>query len=270
MAAVLELREVSVRYGPACPACERDGLETSRCPACGTVWACRQVSFDVEPGEVLGVVGESGSGKSTLLAAANLDLRVTSGTVWIGGEEVTGLQGAARRRRRAEALGIVYQTPQQGLDLDLTAGGNIASRLLGAGWRTFEPLRARAQELYTAMELPEGRLDEETGSFSGGMRQRVQLARALATSPPVLLLDEPTSGLDVSVQARILDLVRRVQLNTGVAMVVVSHDLAVIRMLAGQLLVMRQGRVVERGLTDQILGDPQHPYTQLLVGSQLT
>ncbi|MBO0686950.1 MAG: ATP-binding cassette domain-containing protein [Candidatus Dormibacteraeota bacterium] len=270
VAAVLELREVSVRYGPACPACERDGLETSRCPACGTVWACRRVSFDVEPGEVLGVVGESGSGKSTLLAAANLDLRVTSGTVWIGGEEVTGLQGAARRRRRAEALGIVYQTPQQGLDLELTAGGNIASRLLGAGWRAFEPLRARAQELYTAMELPEGRLDEETGSFSGGMRQRVQLARALATSPPVLLLDEPTSGLDVSVQARILDLVRRVQLSTGVAMVVVSHDLAVIRMLAGQLLVMRQGRVVERGLTDQILGDPQHPYTQLLVGSQLT
>jgi putative phosphonate transport system ATP-binding protein len=101
------------------------------------------------------------------------------------------------------------------------------------------------------------------------MRQRVQLARALATRPALLLLDEPTSGLDVSVQARILDLVRRVHRETGVAIVVVSHDLGVIRALASRLLVMRQGRIVERGLTDQVLGDPRHPYSQLLVASQL-
>jgi phosphonate C-P lyase system protein PhnK len=234
------------------------------------VWACREVSFEVEAGEVLGIVGESGSGKSTVLGVANLDLSPTSGAVLLGGEEVAAAAGAERRRRRAEQLGIVYQTPQQGLDLEVTAGGNIASRMLGAGWRAYEAVRARALELHTAMELPADRLDALAGSFSGGMRQRVQLAKALATSPPVLLLDEPTSGLDVSVQARILDLVRRVQLTTGVAMVIVSHDLAVIRMLAGQVLVMRRGRVVERGLTDQVLGDPQHPYSQLLVSSQLT
>jgi phosphonate C-P lyase system protein PhnK len=260
---------VSVAHGPGCAACRSGGAGTARCAGCGTVWACRDVSFDVEAGEVLGIVGESGSGKSTVLACANLDLVPTAGRVLLRGEDVTGVAGVARRRLRAEALGIVYQSPQQGLQMDVTAGGNVAERMLGAGWRVYGPVRERALELHVGTELPADRLDTPVGLFSGGMRQRVQLARALATAPPVLLLDEPTSGLDVSVQARILDLVRRLQRATGVAMVIVSHDLAVIRMLADQLLVMRHGRVVERGLTDQVLGDPRHPYSQLLVSAQL-
>ncbi len=269
MSAVLEVEEMTVRYGPGCHECAGDRRGPARCPACGSVWACRDLSFDVGPGEVLGIVGESGSGKSTALACANLDLQPLSGAVRLLGEDVTRVTGAARRRLRAEVLGIVYQTPVQGLDLDLTAGGNIASRMLAGGVREYAALRARAGELVQATELPLERLDAVTRTFSGGMQQRVQVAKALATRPPILMLDEPTSGLDVSVQARILDLIRRIQRETRVAMLVVSHDLGVIRMLADRLLVMRQGRIVERGLTDQLLNDPQHPYTQLLVSSQL-
>jgi putative phosphonate transport system ATP-binding protein len=258
------LQDITVRYGPGCPECAGPA-----CPVCGTIWACREVSLTVHAGEVVGVVGESGSGKSTLLACANLDLAPQGGRVVIEGVDVTGVRGSARRRVRAEALGIVYQTPQQGLDLAVSAGGNVAVRLLAAGQRAYEPMRGRATGLLASMELPVERIDAPAGAFSGGMRQRVQIAKALATSPAVLLLDEPTSGLDVSVQARILDLIRRVHLNTGVALLVVSHDLAVIRMLADRVLVMRGGRVVEEGIADQVLGDPHHPYTQLLVSAQL-
>lgn len=266
---VLELDRLTVRYGAGCARCEEGGLDVARCPVCGSIWACRGVSVDVRAGEALGIVGESGSGKSTLLACANLDIVPTAGRVMVCGEDVTAAAGGRRRQLRAERLGIVYQSARQGLDMGVSAGGNVASRLLGTGVRSYERLRERAEELHVAMELPAERLDDIVTGFSGGMRQRVQLCKALATNPPVLLLDEPTSGLDVSVQARLLDLVRRVHLERNVAVVIVSHDLAVIRMLAAQVLVMRQGRIVERGVTDQVLGDPQHPYTQLLVSSQL-
>lgn len=250
MSAVLELRDLGVRYP-------------------GGVDGCRNVSLDLLAGEVLGIVGESGSGKSTVVACANLDLVPTSGRVLVLGEDVTAIRGGERRRVRASAIGTVYQTPQQGLDFALTAGGNVASTLLGAGWRSYAHVRERALAYHRAMELPLERFDVPVALFSGGMRQRVQLAKALAPAPPLLLLDEPTSGLDVSVQARILDLVRRLQAENGFAMLVVSHDLAVIRMLAERLIVMHRGEIVERGLTDQVLGDPQHAYTQLLVSAQL-
>ena len=266
----LELRHLTVRYGEGCDRCRTGPADgTPRCRRCGAVFGCQDVSLDLAPGEVLGVVGESGSGKSTVVACANLDREPTSGQVMVGGHDVTGAWGAERRRLRAEQLGIVYQTPQQGLDLDVTAGGNVAVRLLAVGWRSFEQIRDRVLELFEAVELPGERLDTATASFSGGMRQRVQLAKALATRPSVLLLDEPTSGLDVSVQARVLDLIRDLQERTGVAMLIVSHDLAVIRMLAQRVMVMRNGRVVEAGLTDQVLNDPHDAYSQLLVSSQL-
>ncbi len=268
MSPVLEVEALTVRHGPGCVACE-PAPDVAVCVRCGTVWACRDVSFDLHAGEVVGIVGESGSGKSTTLACIHLDREPTRGRVRLHGHEVTGVRGAERRRLRSEALGIVYQSAQQGLELQVSAGGNVAARLFGAGSRSYEASRGRARELHAGMELPEDRLDEPVERYSGGMRQRVQLARALATAPSVLLLDEPTSGLDVSVQARILDLVRRVHRETGVAVVIVSHDLGVIRTLAERLLVMRRGRVVERGLTDQVLGDPQHAYTQLLVASQV-
>ena len=268
MTALLEVEGLTVRHGPGCPGCEA-APDVAACPECGTVWACRDVSFDLHAGEVVGIVGESGSGKSTTLACIHLDREPTRGRVRLRGQDVTGARGSARRRLRSETLGMVHQSATESLELQVSAGGNVAARLFGAGSRSYEACRHRARELHAAMELPAGRFDESVERYSGGMRQRVQLARALVTAPAVLLLDEPTSGLDVSVQARILDLVRRVHRETGVAVVLVSHDLGVIRTLAERLLVMRRGRVVERGLTDQVLGDPQHPYTQLLVASQL-
>jgi putative phosphonate transport system ATP-binding protein len=268
VSALLELDGLTVRYGQGCAVCAAEP-EDVVCRACGAVFACRDVHLDVVPGEVLGIVGESGSGKSTVLAAANLDVAPLAGSVRLEGEDVTAVRGARRRRLQSELLGIVHQSAAQGLQLDVTAGGNVASRPLAAGWRSYARTRARVLELMREVELEESRADNLVRTFSGGMRQRVQLAKALANHPRVLLLDEPTSGLDVSVQARILDLIRRIQLETGLAMVIVSHDLAVIRMLAQRVLVMRLGRVVEQGLTDQVLADPHHPYTQLLVSSQL-
>ena len=152
----------------------------------------------------------------------------------------------------------------------ISAGGNIAERLFSVDWRNVADVRARAAGLLERSALSLERMDDPPAGFSGGMQQRVQIAKALANEPPLLLLDEMTTGLDVSVQAGVLDLVRDIQQQSGLSMIVVSHDFNVVRMLAGRTLVMRDGRVVETGLTDQILEDPQHPYTQLLVSSMNT
>lgn len=235
----------------------------------GEFVAAHDVSFEVFPGEVLGIVGESGSGKSTVLGACGMDLTPDSGTVHITGRDISELGVRARRRLHDQTIGVVRQHAADELWLDVSAGGNIAHRLLAMGHRDFADIRARAEAAYREVELPPERIDAAVVTFSGGMRQRVQIARAMVAGPQVLLLDEPTTGLDVSVQARILDLIRRLQRQSGVAMVVVSHDLAVIRMLADRLLVMHRGEVVEYGVTDRVLSDPAHPYTQLLVSSRL-
>lgn len=268
MADVLAIHDLDIHYGPPCPVC-RAGLPIAVCQGCGRVRAAAAVSLGIGAGEIVGIVGESGSGKSSVLAAVNLDVTPSAGSVLVDGEDVLALAGSARRRYRMTRVGIVHQTPQQGLKLHLSAGANIAERLLAAGWRRYDEIRSRVEDLIDAVELPRDRIDVPAQTYSGGMRQRVQLAKALANEPDVLLLDEPTSGLDVSVQARILDLIRDLHATTGVAMLLVSHDLAVIGMLAQRLVVMREGVVVERGVTDQVLSDPQHPYTQLLVSAQL-
>jgi len=236
------------------------------------VVACADVSFEVGPGEVLGGVVESGSGKSTVAGCLAFDVEPSVGEARFapfGGRDIFSADAAEKRRLRNFEIGIVYQTPQQGLDLDVTAGGNVAERLLAAEWRHVGGMRGRASELLSRTEIPVARMDEAPRYFSGGMRQRVQLAKALANRPALLVLDEPTTGLDVSVQARILDLIREIQRESRVATVVISHDLGVVRLLTERALVMRHGRVVEAGLTDQILEDPQDPYTQLLVNSAL-
>ena len=231
--------------------------------------ACEDVSFDVRPGEVLGIVGESGSGKSSVLRCLYLDATPDAGSVCLAGEELTRVDAARRRWLRSFAIGMVYQDAANGLDFNISAGGNIAERLLAADWRHVGAIRARGTELLRRVEVAVDRLDDRAAEFSGGMRQRLQLARAMANEPPLLLLDEPTSSLDVHVQAAILDLVKELQAQTGVAMVVVSHDLGVIRLLAHRTLVMYRGRVVESGITEQVLEDPQDAYTQLLVASSL-
>lgn len=272
---VLEVEDLTKLYGHGCERCiEATGPETgtNACPYCGAVVACAGVSFEIGAGEVLGIVGESGSGKSTVAGCLAFDAGVSGGEARFapfGGRDIFGANAAERRRLRNSEIGIVYQTPQQGLDLDVTAGGNVAERLLAASWRHVGGMRERASGLLSRAEIPTTRMDEAPRYFSGGMRQRVQLAKALANRPALLVLDEPTTGLDVSVQAKILDLIRDIQRETKVATLVISHDLGVVRLLTERALVMKSGRVVEAGLTDQILEDPQHSYTQLLVNSAL-
>jgi putative phosphonate transport system ATP-binding protein len=164
---------------------------------------------------------------------------------------------------------MIYQNPRLGLNFNFSAGGNIAEKVIGSGEKSYEVIRDRAFLYFGKIEMPSSRIDDYPDNFSGGQQQRIQIAKALSSSPRLLLLDEPTTGLDVSVQARILDLIKALQYEMGFAMIVVSHDLGVINHLTDLTLVMKNGSLVEYGLTDQILEDPQHPYTQLLVSSKL-
>lgn len=272
---LLRVQGLTKIYGtPDAGSVARTGPEagTNVDPQTGAVVACAGVSFDLLSGEVLGIVGESGSGKSTVLGCLYQDIAPTAGAAFFaayagGARSIFAASGQERRKLRAFDMGIVYQDARAGLRLAVSAGGNIAERLLAVEWRRVDAIRERARHLLERTELPLSRMDDLPAHFSGGMQQRVQIAKALANEPRLVLLDEMTTGLDLSVQAGVLDLVRDIQQQSGLAMIVVSHDLSVIRMLAGRTLVMRQGRVVEAGLTDQILEDPQHPYTQLLVSS---
>jgi alpha-D-ribose 1-methylphosphonate 5-phosphate C-P lyase len=245
---------------------------TAISPGTGAIVAAWDVSFDVAPGEALGVIGESGSGKSTVLSCVIGDQRATAGSVHLatvddGVTDLLLLPDAERRRLRVYGMAVVRQNPADGLDLRVSAGGNIAERLTAAGWRGYHDIRGRAAELLERVEVPLSRMDDPVGTFSGGMRQRVQIAKALATEPPVLLLDEPTTGLDASVAAGVLDLLRGLLFERNIAAVVVSHDFSVIEALTDRTLVMQLGRVIERGLTDQLFHDPHQPYTQRLVAA---
>ncbi|MCL2493464.1 MAG: ATP-binding cassette domain-containing protein [Clostridiales bacterium] len=268
---VLTVRDLTVRYGEGCSGCGQ-GMEKNRCPVCGSVWAANDVSLDVFPGEVLGIVGESGSGKTTLMRSLYFDIAPTSGSAFLRGyrdgqKNIWDASPAERRTMKNNIMGMVYQNPVMGLRMDYSAASNIAEKIIAAGSRNAGEMTARATELLEAVEIPVSRMSEMPKSFSGGMQQRVQISKALANNPALLLLDEVTTGLDLSVQAKVLDLIRRIKVKYGVSILLVSHDLAVIRMLADRTIVMLDGKIVESGLTDQILEDPQHAYTQQLVHS---
>jgi putative phosphonate transport system ATP-binding protein len=235
---------------------------------------CQDVSFDLYPGEVLCVVGESGSGKSTLLNTVALRVRAAAGSLTYttaNGEPLDLLTLSEPRRRllmRTE-WGFVEQNPRDGLRMGVSAGANIGEPLMAVGARHFGKIRETSSTWMRRVELDAQRIDDRPASFSGGMQQRLQIARNLVTGPRLVLMDEPTAGLDVSVQARLLDLLRTLCAQLHLACVIVTHDIGVARLLAHRLMVMQGGRVVEAGLTDQVLDDPQHPYTQLLVSSVL-
>jgi putative phosphonate transport system ATP-binding protein len=239
----------------------------------GPVTALHDVSAVVHEGEVLGIVGESGSGKSTLLRMMNLEDLPDAGTYALDlpglPENLFALDRYARRMLCAWRIGIVYQNPHLGLLMHHSSSGNVAERLLIAGERRFAVLRAKARDALDASEFPLARMDAPPAQLSGGMQQRVQLAKAIALEPALLLLDEPTTGLDVSVQALVLDTLKRLQRDRRITMVIVSHDLGVIRTMADRVMVMRGGEVVEEGLSDQVFQDPQHAYTQQLVHAKL-
>ncbi len=244
------------------------------CPETDAIVACADINFELYPGEVLGIVGESGSGKSTVVQMLYFDQEATDGSVLYskyenGTANLLTQSNQKKRYLRNHLMGMVYQNPRDGLNFNFSGGGNIAEKLLMAGNFHVSSIRERASELLTATEVPVLRMDDKPKNFSGGMQQRVQISKAIANNPPLLFLDEVTTGLDVSVQAKVLDMIRNLQQDLGIAMIVVSHDLSVIRMLTDRTMVMKNGRIIEKGLTDQILQDPQHEYTQLLVSSLL-
>jgi putative phosphonate transport system ATP-binding protein len=236
--------------------------------------AVADVSLELWPGEVLAVVGESGSGKTTLLNCISGRLAPDAGRVEFetrheGLRDVYAMSEAERRMLARTDWGYVHQSPEQGLRMDVSAGATFGERLMALGARHYGRIRGEAAEWLARVEMDPDRIDESPKAFSGGMRQRLQIARNLVTRPRLVFMDEPTSGLDVSVQARLLDLLRSLTRQLHLAAVIVTHDLAVARLLADRMQVMKDGQVVESGLTDQVLDDPQHPYTQLLVSSVL-
>lgn len=272
---ILKVKNLRKQFGEGCDFClgvDTKVLIKNYCPHCGTVYACKDISFQVYSGEILGIVGESGSGKSTMLQCLYFDQEVTSGEAFISdykNGEVNIFEESSQTKRflKNNILGKVYQNPIFGLKMDFSSIGNIAEKLIAAGSRNVGKMEDRGTGLLSRVNIPLFRMKEAPKNFSGGMQQRVQIAKALSNNPPILLLDEITTGLDLSVQANVLDLIKQIQRELGISMLVVSHDLAVIRMLADRTIVMLDGRIVEEGLTDQILEDPQNPYTQELVHS---
>jgi putative phosphonate transport system ATP-binding protein len=235
---------------------------------------CRNVSLELHEGEVLAVVGESGSGKSTLLHLLSAQLEPSAGRVLYRTRDgalrnVSEMSVAERKFLARTDWGFVHQDAAQGLRMAVSAGANVGERLMAVGARHYGNIRSLAEDWLARVEIDPGRIDDAPRTFSGGMRQRLQIARNLVTRPRLVFMDEPTGGLDVSVQARLLDLLRNLVRELRLAAVIVTHDLSVARLLSHRMVVMKDGEVIEEGLTDQVLDDPREPYTQLLVSSVL-
>jgi oligopeptide/dipeptide ABC transporter ATP-binding protein len=231
------------------------------------------VSFALSPGEVLGVVGESGSGKSMLaLAVMGLlpqAIERAGGRIALDGEELTALAPAEWRERRGRDLAMIFQEPMTALNPVMRVGTQVEEVLRRRRGLSAEAARAEAAALFRRVEIPspEQRLMAYPHELSGGMRQRVMIAMALAASPKLLIADEPTTALDVTVQAQILDLLRELQRESGLAMLFITHDLGIIAEIADRVLVIYAGAVAEVAPVRRIFDAPQHPYTQALLAS---
>ncbi len=225
---------------------------------------CHDIGFDLAAGETIGIVGESGSGKTTLgRCIAGLE-RPDAGEIRVASMSIAAMDAAARRRLR-RTVQIVFQNPETALNPHMTAGRFVAEPLRNFGLVSRAGERARLAELAGMVGLRTEHLDRYPHQLSGGQKQRVGLMRALACEPEIVVLDEPTSALDVSVQAQVLVMLREIQARTGVAFLLISHDVAVIRSVARRVLVMYLGRVVESGPVEAVLGSPRHPYTRALI-----
>ncbi|MDN4610146.1 ATP-binding cassette domain-containing protein [Arthrobacter burdickii] len=221
------------------------------------------VSLDLRPGETHGLVGESGSGKSTLGRAILGLAPVSEGSITFQGEDTTH---ASKRRRRdlAQDIQAVFQDPYSSLSPALTIGDTLAEPLRALGVSRSEASQ-RVNELLDVVQLPSDALSRYPREFSGGQRQRVAIARALALSPKLIVCDEPVSALDLTTQARVLELLLQVQERTNVALLFISHDLSVVRVMSHRVSVMYRGDIVETGEAAQVTSSPTHPYTQRLL-----
>ena len=250
------------------------GLQTTFRAQGGEVAAVDGVDLAVARGRTLGVVGESGCGKSVLsLSIMRLvpsPGRIASGRVLFEGRDLLSLSPAAMRDVRGNRIAMIFQEPMTSLNPVFTVGDQI-TEAMRAHDRTASAgaLRSRAVEALRRVRIPapERRFDEYPHQMSGGMRQRVMIAMALACAPDLLIADEPTTALDVTVQAQILDLLRELQAQTGMAIILITHDLGVVAEMADEVAVMYAGRIVERAAGAAIFDDPQHPYTLGLLGS---
>ena len=228
--------------------------------------AAEHINLAIHPGEILGLVGESGSGKTTLGRASVGLLPIAEGRLTVVGHDISKASNRDLRPLRRKT-GIVFQDPGSSLNPRMPIGQSIGEPLLLAGEATGKDLDRRVEELLSSVELPTSYRNRYPHELSGGQRQRVGIARALALTPELLVADEPTSALDVSVQARFLDLLQELQERLQFACLFVSHDLAVVDILAHRIAVMHRGRLVEQGTRDEILRNPQDPYTQRLIAA---
>ena len=240
----------------------------------GVVRAVDGVNFDIAPGETLGIVGESGSGKS-VTAYSLLGLvpqppgRIESGEALFAGNDLLGLSGAALRAVRGKRVSMIFQDPMTALNPYMTIGKQVMEPLRIHEACSKAEARERAIAMLAAVGIlePERRLGMYPHEFSGGMRQRVMIAMALITKPDLLIADEPTTALDVTVQAQILDLIRALQREMGMAVMLISHDLGVVARVCDRVLVMYAGRIVESAPARELFRHPRHPYTQALLDS---
>jgi peptide/nickel transport system ATP-binding protein len=255
------------------PLLEVEDLHVSFVTEEGVVPAVDGVSLQVAPGEMLAIVGESGSGKSvttmTVLGLTRSPNARFSGSIRYGGQELLTAGDDELRRVRGNEIAMIFQDPMTSLNPVMKVGDQIVEQIQAHDPIGNAAARVRAIELLDRVGIPRARerIDSYPFEFSGGMRQRVMIAMALSSDPRVLLADEPTTALDVTVQAQILQRIRELRDEQGMAVVLVTHDLGVVADVADRIAVMYAGRIVESGTIDEIFYDPQHPYTWGLLGS---
>lgn len=248
-------------------------LKTSFFTHVGEVKAVRGISFDVNEGEVLGIVGESGSGKSvtslSIMGLLQYPGRVVDGEILLNGEDILTYSKDQMRRVRGKEIAMIFQDPMTSLNPVYTIGNQVMEMILEHEKMTKREARARAIEMLKLVGIPaaEKRIDSYPHEFSGGMRQRVMIALALSCNPKLLIADEPTTALDVTIQAQILNLIKKLNRQFGMTTMLITHDLGVVATVCDKVAVMYGGLIMEYGTVDEIFYHPRHPYTMGLLGS---